>query len=127
FLPGSETKHWPVVVAASLFAVVWALICLFVIPWETVNPWVSHLSSFMGFPIIAITMASSGGAQSPARFYLFFIVFYVAYFYPPREAIPYLLGCVVVHALPLFYDDNAVDAHLPAELVIAGATYLVLG
>jgi diguanylate cyclase (GGDEF)-like protein len=127
FLPGSETKHWQVVVAISGFAVAWALVCLFVIPWEQVSPWVSHLSSFMGFPIVAIVMASTGGAQSPARFYLFFIVVYVAYFYPPREAVPYLVGCVLVHALPLLYDDRAVDAHLPGELVIAGATYLVLG
>jgi diguanylate cyclase (GGDEF)-like protein len=126
-LPGSETKHWPVVVAASAFGIVWAVVCLRVIKWETAPPWVSHLSSFMGLPIVAVVMASTGGALSPARFYLFFIVVYVAYFYRWREALPYLVGCVVVHALPLFYDHHAVDAHLPAELVIAGTTYLVLG
>jgi diguanylate cyclase (GGDEF)-like protein len=127
FLPGSETKHWPVVVGASAVAATWALVCLFVVPWERVSPLVSHFSSFMGFPIVAIVVASTGGAQSPARFYLFFIVVYVAYFYSPREALPYLICCVIVHGLPLFYDDRAVDAHLPGELVIAGATYLVLG
>jgi diguanylate cyclase (GGDEF)-like protein len=127
FLPGSETRHWEVVAAASAFGVVWGLACLFVIPWERAEPWVSHLSSFMGFPIVAVTVAATGGAQSPARFYLFFILVYVAYFYRPREAAPYLVGCVVVHGLPLLYDSGAVDAHLPGELVIAGATYLVLG
>ena len=126
-LPGSETRHALVVIAAAAFGVAWALVCFFVIRWESVSPWVSHLSSFMGLPIVAVTMAATGGAQSPARFYLFFIVVYVAYFYPPKEAVPYLLACVVVHALPLFYDDGAVDAHLPGELVIAGATYIVLG
>lgn len=127
FLPGSETKHWPVVVGASAFGAIWGLACLFVIPWERVHPLVSHLSSFMGLPIVAVTMAATGGAQSPARFYLFFVVVYVAYFYPPREAVPYFAACIVVHALPLFYDDRAVSAHLPGELAIAGATYLVLG
>src|SRR5437588_100172 len=81
---GSETKHWPIVVAASPFAAVWACMCFFVIPWERVSPLVSHFSSFTGFPIVAIVAASTGGAQSPARFYLFFILVYVSYFYPPR-------------------------------------------
>src|SRR5436305_18933 len=126
-LPGSETTHWPVVVAVAAFGTVWGLICLLVIPWDTVSPWVSHLSSFMGLPIVAVTMSATGGALSPARFYLFFIVVYVAYFYPWREALPYLGGCVVVHALPLFYDKQAVHEHLSGELVIAGATYVVLG
>jgi diguanylate cyclase (GGDEF)-like protein len=126
-LPGADTSHWQVVVASSAFAVAWALVCFFVIHWENVSPWVSHLSSAMGFPIVAVTMWATGGASSPARFYLFFILVYVAYFYPPREAFPYLIGCIVVHGLPLLYDDQAVESHLPGELVIAGATYLVLG
>ncbi|MFL5896727.1 MAG: GGDEF domain-containing protein [Thermoleophilaceae bacterium] len=126
-LPGSETTHWPVVACASAFGAIWGTVCLVVIPWERIGPVVSHISSFMGLPIVAVTMAATGGAQSPARFYLFFIVVYVSYFYPPREAVPYLVGCIVVHALPLLYDSGAVHAHLPGELVIAGATYLVLG
>ena len=60
----------------------------------------------MGLPITAIAMAASGGAQSPTRFYLLFIIFYASYFYPPREAIPYLVGCVIVHCLPLVYDSG---------------------
>jgi len=127
FLPGSETDHWQVVIAASTFAIAWSMVCFFVIHWENVSPWISHLSSAMGFPIVAVTMWATGGATSPARFYLFFILVYVSYFYPPREAFPYLVGCVIVHGLPLLYDDQAVEAHLPGELVIAGATYFVLG
>ena len=126
-LPGAVTDNWEVVVACSAISFAWGLACLFLIPWERVSPLVSHFSSAMGLPLTAIVMAATGGAQSPARFYLFFIVVYVTYFYPPREALPYLIGCIVVHGLPLFYDDDAVSGHLPAELVIAGATYLVLG
>ncbi|MEA2423744.1 MAG: hypothetical protein QOH13_154 [Thermoleophilaceae bacterium] len=126
-LPGAVTDHWKVVLVCSAVSIAWGLACLLLIRWETVNPLLSHFSSFMGLPLTAVVMSATGGAQSPARFYLFFIVVYVAYFYPPREAVPYLMGCIVVHALPLFYDGSAVDAHLPGELVIAGATYLVLG
>jgi len=126
-LPGAETEHWQLVVAASTFSIAWAMVCFFVIHWDNVSPLVSHLSSSMGLPIVAVTVWATGGANSPARFYLFFIVVYVAYFYPPREAMPYLFACVGVHALPLLYDDNAVEAHLPGELMIAGATYILLG
>jgi diguanylate cyclase (GGDEF)-like protein len=126
-LPGAVTDHYQVVLACSAVSIVWGLACLFLIPWERIHPLVSHFSSAMGFPLTAVVMAATGGAQSPARFYLFFIVVYAAYFYPPREAVPHIVGCILVHALPLFYDDDAVGAHLPGELVIAGATYLVLG
>jgi diguanylate cyclase (GGDEF)-like protein len=126
-LPGAVTDNWQIVLVCSAISLLWGLACLFLIPWDRIHPLVSHLSTFGGLPLTAIVMAATGGAQSPARFYLFFVVVYVAYFYPPREATPYLFGCIVVHGLPLFYDDDAVSGHLPGELVIAGATYLVLG
>ena len=126
-LPGATTAHWEVVVACSVVAAAWGSACVLLIPWETVHPLVSHLSSFGGLPLTAVVMSATGGAQSPARFLLFFVVVYAAYFYPPREAAPHFLGCIAVAGLPLLYDDNALDAHLPAELVIAGATYVVLG
>jgi hypothetical protein len=40
----------------------------------------------MGLPITAAVMAVTGGAESPARFYLLFVLFYSGYFYVPREA-----------------------------------------
>ena len=126
-LPGVETDHWGVVLAVAGAAGVWALLCFTVIPWERDQPLVSHFSTFMGFPATAIVVAATGGAGSPAVFYLLFIVVYCAYFYGPKEAWPYLFGCVAVHALPLAYDRSAVDEGLLGELVIIGPTYLLLG
>jgi len=126
-LPGIETDHWPVVVAVSGAAALWALVCFTVIPWQRVHPLVSHLSTFMGFPATAAVVAATGGAGSPAVFYLLFIVVYCAYFYRPKEAWPYLFGCVIVHALPLAYDGGAMGEGLLAELLIIGPTYLILG
>jgi diguanylate cyclase (GGDEF)-like protein len=126
-LPGVETSHWPVVAAVAGAAGAWALICFTVIPWERVKPLLSHLSTFMGFPATAGVVAATGGAGSPAVFYLLFIVVYVAFFYRPREAWPYLFACVVVHALPIAYDSAAVEEGLLAELIIMGPTYLLLG
>jgi diguanylate cyclase (GGDEF)-like protein len=126
-LPGVESNHWPVVVVVAGLSALWALLCFTVIPWEHAPPFVSHFSVFMGFPATAVVVASTGGAESPAVFYLLFIVVYCAYFYRPKEAWPYLIGCVVVHALPLAYDSRAVEDGMLGELLVIGPTYLLLG
>jgi diguanylate cyclase (GGDEF)-like protein len=126
-LPGVETSHWRLVLSLAGIGLAWALACFFLIPWERASPLVSHFSCALGFPITAIAVAATGGASSPAVFYLLFIVGYCAYFYRRREAIPYLFACIAVHSLPLFYDANAVDEGLVAQLLILGPTYLLLG
>ena len=126
-LPGVQSDHWPVVVTVAGLSAVWALLCFTVIPWGRAHPVISHFSVFMGFPATAVVVAATGGAGSPAVFYLFFIVVYCAYFYRPKEAWPYLVGCVIVHALPLAYDSGAVDEGLLGELMVVGPTYLLLG
>jgi diguanylate cyclase (GGDEF)-like protein len=126
-MPGTDTSDPAVVLALAAVAAGWGLLCLFVIPWRRVHPLLSHLSSGLGLPLTAVAMAATGGAQSPARFYLLFIVFYCSYFYPPREAIPHLAGCVVVLLLPLFYDSNAVDQGLLGETLVLVPSFFVLG
>src|SRR5438270_5678709 len=125
-LPHVEHRHWAVVVGVSLFGIVWGVACLTVVPWERAHPLVSHLSSSMGFPASIAVVASTGGASSPARFYALFILVYAAYFYVPREAIPYLLGVVAIYALPLAYDHGAVGHGYVAEVVVIGPSYAVL-
>ena len=126
-LPHVEHEHWRWLVGCAVIGVIWGTLCLTVIPWERASPVVSHFSSSLGFPITAVAVAATGGAESPARFYLLFILFYAAYFYPTREAVPYMLGCVVMMFLPLAYDSGAVDGGYTAELVVLVPTYLVLG
>jgi diguanylate cyclase (GGDEF)-like protein len=126
-LPGTPVTSVATVLIVAGFGIAWGLTCLFLIPWQRANPLVSHLSSGMGLPITAIAMAATGGAESPARFYLLFIVFYASYFYPPREAIPHLIGCVVVLLLPLAYDANAIEGGLLAETLVLAPTFFVLG
>ncbi len=126
-MPGIETRHWRVVVALAAVGLLWALACFFLIPWQTASPLVSHFSCALGFPIAAVAVASTGGAASPAVFYLLFIVGYCSYFYRRSEAVPYLLACVAVHALPLLYDKTAVQEGLLGQLLILGPTYLLLG
>src|SRR5436309_11779029 len=126
-LPGVDTRHWRIMLVLAGVGLAWAACCFFVIPWERANPLVSHFSCSLGFPITAVAVASTGGASSPAVFYLLFIVGYCAYFYRRREAVPYLFACIAVHSLPLFYDPTAVQEGLVAQLLILGPTYLLLG
>src|SRR3954447_11407252 len=126
-IPGVERTHWRLMLCLSAIGFAWAACCFFVIPWERAHPLVSHFSCSLGFPITAVAVGATGGAESPAVFYLLFIVGYCAYFYRRREAIPYLFACIAVHSLPLFYDPSAVQEGLVAQLLILGPTYLLLG
>lgn len=126
-MPGVEIEHPPVLLACVGVGVLWGVAALTLVSWDRVHPLVSHLSSFLGLPITAIVMAETGGSESPARFYLFFIVFYCSWFYPQREALVYLVLCVVVHALPLAYESNVTESGFVAELLVIVPTYVVLG
>src|SRR4051812_16154553 len=126
-IPGVERTPWRLMLCLSAIGFAWAACCFFVIPWERAHPLVSHFSCSLGFPITAVAVAATGGAESPAVFYLLFIVGYCAYFYRRREAVPYLFACILIHSLPLFYDPNAVQEGLVAQLLILGPTYLLLG
>jgi diguanylate cyclase (GGDEF)-like protein len=126
-VPGVDHSHKGVMLALAGVGLAWAGCCFFLIPWERAHPLVSHFSCALGFPITAIAVAATGGGTSPAVLYLLFIVGYCAYFYRRREAYPYLFACVVVTALPLFYDPHAVEEGLVARLLILGPTYLILG
>jgi diguanylate cyclase (GGDEF)-like protein len=126
-LPGVETHYAGAVVGLALAGAVWGVAALVVVRWDEASPLVSHLSTAAGIPITGVAMALTGGASSPARFWLFFIVVYVAYFYPPREAIPYIAACAGTIALPLLYDPDAIEQGALAELVVLTPTFAVLG
>lgn len=126
-MPGVEVSHEAVLVAVAGAGLAWGAMALWLVPWERTRPVVSHLSSFLGLPITAVVMAETGGATSPARFYLLFIVFYCSWFYPAREAVMYLGLCMIVHSLPLVYDSDPVGGGFVAELLVILPIYVVLG
>ncbi len=126
-VPGVDVTDTAALLAVVGVGLVWGVAGLTVVPWTTAPPLVTHLSSAIGLPITVVAMASTGGANSPTRFYLLFVLFYASYFYPPREALVYLLACVVVYCLPIVYDAGAASEGFVGEIVVIAPTYFVLG
>jgi diguanylate cyclase (GGDEF)-like protein len=96
-------------------------------PWPRTPMVAVHLSTILGICAGAAIVPVTGGADSPALNYLWFVVVYAAFFCTPRQAVAYWLACVAVHALPLFYDDHATASNLARELVVIVPTYFLVG
>src|SRR5437763_4948286 len=126
-LPNVAQGYTAEVLALAAAGGIWGVAALTVVRWETARPWVTHVSTICGLGIAAALMGMTGGAESPARFYLFFIVVYAAYFYSLREAIAYFLGCGLILSLPFLYDTSAAHFSFYGEVLIAIPTYFVLG
>lgn len=126
-VPGIENAHRLWVIALAAVCVSWGLFCVTLAQPERHGPWFWHAPAIGSLFIVAGVAASTGGADSPARFYLFFLLFYATYFYRRHDAFPYVLGCVAVALLPLFYDRSAVADGYIGELIIVCPAYLLLG
>jgi diguanylate cyclase (GGDEF)-like protein/putative nucleotidyltransferase with HDIG domain len=126
-LPGSRVEPlFPVILVAGL-AVLWGTTLVLTVDWDRAPVRLSHVSTILGLVVVAGLTPATGGVESPTRDYLWFIVVYAAFFFPPRLAFAYWLGCGVVHGLPLLYDDGAVGANLARELVVAVFVYCLVG
>ncbi|HEX6461238.1 MAG TPA: GGDEF domain-containing protein [Thermoleophilaceae bacterium] len=124
-IPGAPTHHAGLLLALAASQAAWGVAC-FLIPWNTANALTFHTPALLALPMIAVMVASSGGARSVATYDLFFIVSYCAYFFEAKEALGYAALCGLVHALPLLYDPHAVSEGMLVQLYIAAPSYLVL-
>jgi diguanylate cyclase (GGDEF)-like protein len=126
-LPGLEHGHRNWVIAIAATCVGWGLFCVTVARPERHGAWFWHVPAVGSVFVIAGVAAATGGADSPARFYLFFLLVYAAYFYRRHEAIPYVLACIPVALLPLLYDGDAVGDGYIGEVIVVCPAYLILG
>jgi diguanylate cyclase (GGDEF)-like protein len=125
-LPGVRVDAPGVVLVLAGLGALWGLCALLVVDWRQAPPVVSHLSTGLGLPITAAVMADTGGSRSPALFFVFFVVVYCSSFYPPREAVPHLIGVCVVVLLPLLYERDAIEHGALAQAAVVIPTVLVL-
>jgi diguanylate cyclase (GGDEF)-like protein len=107
-------------------ALVFGAIALRRINWDAVPGHVIHAAVIAGAVCIAIATSDNGGANSPARFLLMLVLVFTGYFFPGREAWPYLGAVLVLHALPLAYDPQAVGDGLLGELLVVTPCYWIL-
>jgi len=126
-LPGVEHGHRDWVIALAAVCVAWGLFCVTLARPERHGAWFWPAPAVGSLFIIAGVTAATGGADSPGRLYLFFVVVYAAYFYRRHEAVPYVLGCIPVALLPLLYDGNAIADGYIGEVIIVCLAYLILG
>jgi diguanylate cyclase (GGDEF)-like protein len=127
FVPGIEDSHWPWVLGLAAACVAWALYCLIFARPEEHGPWFWHTPATLAIPLIAALMASTGGADSPARFMVFFLLFFCCYFFPRKLAWLYVVGCILIALSPLLYDRSAVGEGYVGELIVLCGAYATLG
>jgi diguanylate cyclase (GGDEF)-like protein len=123
-LPGVS---WTLLSAVAVFAVGWGLVSVVAIPWRRAPWWLIHLSTAGAFGVIAVAIASSGGGESPAWIYLFFVGLFAAYFYRPVVAFAYFAACVITHGCALIFDPQGATSVSVGQFVIASPAYFVLG
>jgi diguanylate cyclase (GGDEF)-like protein len=126
-VPGVEDTHWPWVLGFAGGCLAWSLFCLLFARPEEHGPWFWHAPAILVIPMVAGLAASTGGADSPARFIAFFLLFYTCYFYRPRHARLYVLGCIGIALSPLLYDRSAVGEGYLGEVIVVCAAYATLG
>jgi diguanylate cyclase (GGDEF)-like protein len=126
-VPGVENAHRNWVVGLAAVCVTWGLFCVVLAKPEQHGSWFWHAPAIGSLFIVTGVVASTGGADSPARFYLFLLLVYATYFYRRHDALPYVLGCVAVALVPLLYDTGAVEDGYIGELFVVTPTYVALG
>jgi diguanylate cyclase (GGDEF)-like protein len=125
-LPGVDGKVVTPTLPIGIGAFFWGWACVARIDWRNASGWLMHLAPSAGAVCAAIATSDNGGANSPARFLLMLALVYACYFFPPREAWPYLALVLVLHALPFAYDREAVSDGLLGELLIVGPCYCLV-
>src|SRR4051812_10793379 len=125
-LPGAAGKVVTPTLPIGIAAFVWGVVAAFKFDWRTAPGWVTHLSTVLGALSIAVATHDTGGADSPARLLIMLVLVFAAYFFPAREAWPYLPLVLALHELPLAYDDGAYSTGLLGELLIVAPCYWLL-
>src|SRR3954464_594269 len=125
-LPGADGKVVTPTLPIGVAALIWGYVAAFRLNWRTTPGWVIHLSTVLGALSIAVATHDTGGADSPARLLIMLVLVFAAYFFPAREAWPYLALVVALQELPMAYDTEAVRAGILGELLIVGPCYWLL-
>ena len=124
-LPGADGEVLTPTLPIGVAALVWGIVAAFRFDWRDAPGWVIHLSTVLGALSIAVATHDTGGADSPARLLIMLVLVFAAYFFPAREAWPYLpliLGCTSCR----WPTTRRARAGLLGELLIVSPCYWLL-
>ena len=125
-LPADEV-HRATLVEMGIGGCLWGSFSGLFLDYSRLPVWLIHLSAAAGAVGIAIAMALSGGARSPAWACLFYVVVFAAYFFTPPAAAAYFLACVAIECIVLLGSSPANRAEGAGKVVVAAPAFLVLG
>src|SRR3954466_12936188 len=126
-MPGERIEQAWLVAAIAVLAVVWGATLLRAVRWEHAPCWLFHASTALMPAVVALLQILSGGESSPTHQYLWLVVVYAAFFFPPVPAIAYAAACSAATAAPLLYDSGAVKGNLARELLIVVPLFFIVG
>jgi diguanylate cyclase (GGDEF)-like protein len=110
----------------GIAAFAWGVFAIWKVDWRTASGWIMHASTLGGALAIAVATHDTGGADSPARLLIMLVLVFAAYFFPSREAWPYLALVIALQELPMAYDPDAVVAGTLGEMLILCPVYGLL-
>jgi diguanylate cyclase (GGDEF)-like protein len=123
-MPGA---HRVALVAMGAAGCVWGTFSGLRLDYSHLPVWLIHLSAAVGTAAIAVAIALSGGAESPAWACLFYVVVFAAYFFTPPAAAVYFGACIVIEVVIVLTSSPAARAQGTAKAVIAGPAFLAVG
>jgi diguanylate cyclase (GGDEF)-like protein len=126
-MPGPPHRQEVVLLALAGLVVAAAPVAYLIQRDGRTPTWMLHALQSFALVMVAVVVACSGGPDSPYWFYIFFPALFCSYFYRRPVAVTYLIGCVVVHALPFAYGDGASHHLYLIQFVSAAPAYVALG
>jgi diguanylate cyclase (GGDEF)-like protein len=125
-LPATEV-HRGLLAEMGIAGCVWGAFSGLLLDYRRLPVWLIHASTAAGVVSIAVAIALSGDARSPAWPCLFYVVVFAAYFLKPLAAAGYFLACVAVECVVLFTSSGPGQGEQLARLVVEAIAFLVLG
>jgi diguanylate cyclase (GGDEF)-like protein len=127
-IPGLPHRDIGLLLTMSIAALVYGILCEVAIPWSHAPLWLLHSSTIIAFPLVAVAMYLTGGAYSPAIYYLIFVIVYAAYFYAPRAALLYVFACILTALVPALYTQGHFEAlSISRIIVFAPGAFMLAG
>src|SRR3954470_10188833 len=126
-MPGERIERVWLVAAIAAVAVAAGGALLAAVHWDHAPRRLFHVSTALMPVAVAILQALSGGGASPTHQYLWLVLVYAAFFFPPVPAVAYAVACSAVSAAPLLYDSGAVEGNLARELLVVVPLFFIVG